>query len=315
MTMGEAVPPGWYPETQTGALRWWDGEHWTEWRHPPQTTQSWPPPIPDSAAQPLHGAPPPLNPAKRTSGGRLWILAVIVVVAILLVGGGVIAYNVGVQVASVTRRLADDQLAIRGAPGYTTTVGESGRPLAEGSPWALPCQPIVIQVNPRIPAQQYVLMRQAIEGARALGVDVTVETQYLVWYPSLLYPAGQTNASVKFVPIVASTATPPNLPDGHAERIGIGWDTKVSSDGNHDVLTDLQATIYLRAVQGDPEETERATRELVAFSQGVADSTSPGSSIATGNTEEGYSRRDVAAMQRMSGCTFQPTTHPGLPEL
>jgi hypothetical protein len=31
-------PPGWYPESATGAMRWWDGIAWTEHRHlpPPQ---------------------------------------------------------------------------------------------------------------------------------------------------------------------------------------------------------------------------------------------------------------------------------------
>jgi Protein of unknown function (DUF2510) len=28
-------PPGWYPESGSGTLRWWDGLRWTEWRHYP----------------------------------------------------------------------------------------------------------------------------------------------------------------------------------------------------------------------------------------------------------------------------------------
>jgi hypothetical protein len=32
-------PPGWYPEGGTGALRWWDGVRWTDFRHfPPPTS-------------------------------------------------------------------------------------------------------------------------------------------------------------------------------------------------------------------------------------------------------------------------------------
>jgi Domain of unknown function (DUF4190) len=211
-------------------------------------------------------------------------------------------------------RLDQRELAISGAPHYTTATGETGLPLAEGSPWGRPCQPVVFQVNPSMPAQQYALIREAVYGARALGVDVTIETPKLIWYPSLLYPPGQTNATVVLVPIFPSTQPPPTLSDGHAERIDLGWNTKVSSDGRHDVLSNLQATIYLSAVRGDPQATERATRQLVALSQGVAGSTSPGSSIAQGNMVDNYSTQDVAAMQRMSGCAFQPTTEPGSPQ-
>jgi hypothetical protein len=230
---------------------------------------------------------------------ELAVSVVIITIVIVLIADGSIS------------RLGQHDLAISGAPGYTTTTGETGLPLAEGSPWGRPCQPIVFQVSPSMPTQQYELIQNAVYGARALGVDVTIETQKLLWYPSLLYPAGQTNATVQVVPVFPSTQPPPSLPDGHVERIDFGWDTKTSNDGRHDVLSNLQATIYLAAVRGDPQATERATRQLVAFSQGVAGSTSPGSSIAQGNTEDAYSRQDVAAMQRMSGCTFQATTQPG----
>ena len=45
------------------------------------------------------------------------------------------------------------------------------------------------------------------------------------------------------VPIFPSSETPPTLPGGHAERLSSGWDTRISPDGDHDVLTDLQATL------------------------------------------------------------------------
>jgi hypothetical protein len=232
---------------------------------------------------------------------ELGLSLVIIAVVVVLIANGSIS------------RFEQRQLAISGAPGYTTTTGEQGLPLAEGSPWGRPCQPIVFQVSPSMPTQQYDLIQQAVYGARALGVDVTIETPTLLWYPSSLYPPGQTNATIKVVPIFPSTQPPPTLPDGHAERIQFGWDTNLSSDGRHGVLTDLQATIYLAALRGNPQGTERSIRQLVAFSQGVAGSTSPGSSIAQGNTEKAYSSQDVAAMQRMSGCAFEPTTETGGP--
>jgi hypothetical protein len=200
--------------------------------------------------------------------------------------------------------------AVSGAPGYTTSRGDHGLPLAEGHPWGRPCQPIVFQVNRAMPSPQYGLIAQAVESARSDGIDVTIETQNLYWYPSSLYPPGQTNASVRVVPIFASTASPPSLTGGRMEHIGFGWDTQISSGGRHEVLADLQATIYLAAVQGDPQATERSVRQLVAFSQGVTGSTAAGSSIASGNMQDAYSTQDLAAMQRMSGCTFEPTTQP-----
>ena len=39
-----APPPGWYPESGTGAMRWWDGERWTENRHQPPPGAPPPPP-------------------------------------------------------------------------------------------------------------------------------------------------------------------------------------------------------------------------------------------------------------------------------
>jgi hypothetical protein len=256
-----------------------------------------------------------IRESRGTQGGDGLALAGLIIGIVALSLSLVIGTVVIVLIANGSvSRIGQHELAISGAPGYTTTTGETGLPLASGSPWGRPCQPVVFQVSPSMPTRQYDLIQQAVDNARALGVDVTIETPKLLWYPSLLYPVGQTNASIQLVPIVPSMQPPPSLSDGHVERIGFGWDTKISSDGRHDVLSDLQATIYLSAVRGDPQATERATRQLVAFSQGVAGSTSPGSSIAQGNTKDAYSRRDVVAMQLMSGCTFQPTTQPGPPQ-
>jgi Domain of unknown function (DUF4190) len=245
------------------------------------------------------------------SGDGLALAGLIVGIVELAISLVVVALVIVLAANGSFSRLGQRELSISGAPGYTTTTGDSGRTLADGSPWGRPCQPIVFQVNSKMPSEQYALIAQSVAGARALGLDVTVETQNLLWYPALLYPAGQTNATVQVVTIFPSTATPPTLPDGHAERIGFGWDTKISPDGHHDVLTDFQATLYLGSVRGDAQATERATRQMIAYTQGVADSTSPGSSISMGNTQEAYSQQDLAAMHRMSGCTFQPTTHPG----
>jgi hypothetical protein len=137
---------------------------------------------------------------------------------------------------------------------------------------------------------------------------VTITTPQLDWYPNQLYPEGQSNSTVKFVPIFPTTSTPGLAPDGHRENINIWWDASVSSDGRHEALTDVSGTLYLSAVQGNAQATGKSVRELVAMTQGVGNSTAPQSSITPGNEQTAYSARDIAAMQKMSGCLFEPTT-------
>jgi Domain of unknown function (DUF4190) len=203
--------------------------------------------------------------------------------------------------------------AIAGAPGYWTTTGPVGLPFEEGRPWGTPCQPIVIDIYDTLPAPQVTLIEQAIQSARALGFDVTYAYPDNMWYPTNLYPPGQTNTSVQLVNIIPSEQWPSPVDDyGVNEHIQFGWDTRVSSNGMHEVLTDLTATLFLHAVAGDPQATKRAVRELIAFSLGVAGSSTTGSTIASGNAATRFSSSDINAMRRMSGCTLQPTTtsHP-----
>lgn len=199
-------------------------------------------------------------------------------------------------------------LGIAGAPGYTTVTGPAGLPLAEGSPWGHPCQPVVIQVDRSMPAAQYDLIRQAVYAAREAGVDVTIANPQLDWYPNQLYPEGQSDSTVKFVPIFTTTSTPGLASDGHQGNINIGWDANASSDGQHEALTGVSGTLYLSAVQGNAQATEKSVRQLVAMTQGVGNSTAPQSAITWGNKQTAYSARDIAAMQKMSGCLFEPTT-------
>ena len=202
----------------------------------------------------------------------------------------------------------DQSTAIAGAPGYWTTTGPMGLPFPEGRPWGESCQPIVFDIDDTLPGPQVILIEQAIQSARALGLDVTYAYPDNMWYPSTLYPEGQTNTSVQFVNIVPSEQWPTPIGDfGLHEHVEFGWDARVSSNGRNEVLTDLSATLFLHAVAGDPQSTKRAVRELIAFSLGVAGSNAARSTISSGNTEAAFSRDDINAMQRMSGCSFRPT--------
>jgi hypothetical protein len=198
---------------------------------------------------------------------------------------------------------------IAGAPGYWTTTGPVGLPFEEGRPWGAACQPIVIDIYATMPTPQVTLIEQAIQRARALGLDVTYAYPDNQWYPATLYPPGQTNASIQLVNIIPSEQWPSPIDDfGFHEHIQFGWDARVSRNGRHEILTDLTATLFLHSVAGDPQSTKRAVRELIAFSLGVAGSSTTGSTISSGNTATGFSSSDINAMRRMSGCTFEPTT-------
>ena len=197
-------------------------------------------------------------------------------------------------------------LAISGAPGYTTVTGPAGLPLAEGMPWGRRCQPILFQVDDTVPAQQVDLIQQAVERARALGIDVTFEDQNLGWSPSALYPPGQTSSTMEVVQIAATTETPPLLRTATSSTsTSRGAPTSHPTDGTR--CSPVWMRRSFAAVQGDPQATERSVRQLIAFSQGIGASTPP-VRASRAAIADAYSSKDLAAMQRMSGCTFEPTS-------
>jgi Domain of unknown function (DUF4190) len=213
----------------------------------------------------------------------------------------VIAIVALVDVAATDQR----QVQISGAPGYTTFTGSSGEPLAEGRPWGVTCQPIVFQAGNDVPDSIYTPLVQVVQMARASGMDVTVATRQDRWYPTALYPAGLTDRSVQFVSVLTDSQTPPLLSFGEPEHIEFDWNTVTNADGTHDVLTYLQADMYLQSLT-NPFDVRRAIRQLIAFSQGVAGSDATGSGIADQSTVDGFSAGDYAAMRLMSGCRHPP---------
>jgi len=211
------------------------------------------------------------------------------------------------SVAPAGSGASDPNLAIPGAPGYTTLDGPDGLPLAVGRPWGPPCQPIVFSVNHAIPALADQELAVVVAQARATGVDVTLEDPQGYWQPGDLYPPGLTNAEVKFVPVSVDSTAAPKLSDGGPEHIGFGWDGHPSADGIHDQLTGVQATLYARDL-ADPAAYRLADRQLIGFAEGVAASTAPGSGIARDSNVDGFSSQDTMAMRMMSGCTTVPPT-------
>jgi len=221
-------------------------------------------------------------------------------------GGIVVGVVFAVLGYGVGNALGNQHQAIPGAPGYSTFTGPAGKPMAVGHPWGAPCQPIVFSVAKAVPDSVYDLIQHVVTEARGVGVDVTVETRGFIWFPPDLYPQGLKNADVQFVNILANADSSPTISGGHAEHIGFGWNARVASDETHEVLTYLQGTLYLKNIAGSAAVDRLATRQLIAFTQGVSASTSPGSGISAGSKVDTFSPADIAAMQRMSGCHFQP---------
>lgn len=223
--------------------------------------------------------------------------------------GEVVAAVVLVSIVGLVTRSVlparTDSRSIPGAPGYNTFGGPTGKPLLVGAPWGRPCQPIVLWVAPGMPSSVYSQIETTVLGARALGIDVTLnEPDNTLWEPAQLYPAGQNNSTVQFVWVYPHTNSPPKLSDGQPEHIGFGWDARSTPDGNNERLTSMDADLYLREVEGDPQKVDLAIRQLIAFAQGVGSTTDSGSGIARGTTLEEFSPGDLQAMQVMSGCNF-----------
>ena len=337
----DVLARGWVAVSETPREGWWQASD-GKW-YPPESHPTYPRP---STSYPF----PPANPAQtnglaiaslvlsltlfligpilaivfgararrqiRESGGLesgdgLAVAGIIIGIVGLVMSVIVVGTFAGLIATGSFARAEAQSTAIAGAPGYWTATGPVGLPFQEGRPWGAPCQPIVIDIYGTMPAPQVTLIKEAIQSARALGLDVTYAYPDNQWYPATLYPPGQTNTSVQLVNIIPSGQWPsPIDDDGFHEHIQFGWDARVSSNGKHEVLTDLTATLFLHAVAGDPQSTKRAVRELIAFSVGVAGSSATGSTVSSGNAATSFSSSDINAMQRMSGCTFEPTTTP-----
>jgi Domain of unknown function (DUF4190) len=220
----------------------------------------------------------------------------------IIVGVAEVALVVVLIVALVSAVQSDNRrMQIVGAPGYSTFAGANGRPMVEGRPWGVACEPIVFQVGAGVPTAIYTQFQQVVQVARAAGVDVTLATRQNRWYPESLYPSGLTDKDVQFVSVFSSTETPPLLGFDEPEHINFNWNGRPTGDQTHDTITYLQAEVYLQALTS-PFIVRRSFRQLIAFSQGVSASSQPQSGIVDGSSTDGFTARDYAAMRVMSGC-------------
>jgi hypothetical protein len=210
--------------------------------------------------------------------------------------------------AGVPKPAPTPDLSIPAAAGYTTFAGPGGKPMAVGQPWGKACKAMVFAVSPSVPDTVYEQVQMVVGEARTDGVDVTIENRQLAWDPADLYPANLTTTEVEFVGIFANATSSPTLSDDQPEHIELDWNARPAADGSHEILTSLNGTLYLKNLGGSPAAVRLAIRQLIAFSQGIGSSSTPGSGIARGSTVDAFSPDDIAAMQIMSGCHFEPTT-------
>jgi hypothetical protein len=203
-----------------------------------------------------------------------------------------------------------DPLRINGATGYYTFTGPLGRPLAVGRPWGKRCQPIRFTANANVPYDVYQQIVAVVHEARAVGIDVTVESRTFWWQPeSLHYPAGMTPSDVKRVPFFAHFTPAPTLSNGRPERVGLGWDASADPDGHHEDITYAQAILQMSVLAGDRLAQRRAVRQAIAMTQGIMRTSRTDSGIRSGTTVDAFSSLDIAAMRLMSGCGTAALPH------
>ncbi len=100
-TSGDGPPPGWYPDPHDrDQQRYWDGDTWTEHRHPTQAGSATGASPDDTAVLPRAEQPTarPAEPATSGSssrGGAGWVPALVGLLVGLVIGGTAVAVVVG----------------------------------------------------------------------------------------------------------------------------------------------------------------------------------------------------------------------------
>lgn len=208
------------------------------------------------------------------------------------------------QINALVAQLAE--LAIPGQPGYFALDGQHGKPALVGRPWGQPCKPVRVAVERNVPDWIYAQVAAVVGKARKQGIDVTVETRRLGWdHGSLYYRHGQSPATTVQVEIGATgpTASPTaksKLP------LQLTWKTTLDADRHNEHLTSVAGTFSLPVVDGKPQTVRRSIRQLIAWTQGIFETTDPISGITPRSFTDRFTEADVAAMLAMSGCA-RPT--------
>jgi hypothetical protein len=191
--------------------------------------------------------------------------------------------------------------SIPGEPGYFAVDGQHGHPVSVGRPWGESCKPIRFAVERTVPNWVHAQIAAVVAEARKQGIDVTLESRSFKWeHGSLYYRSGQSAATTAQVDIVATGTTPPKtkgkLP------MDLTWNSKLDGDKRNEDLTSVTAAFSLPVLDGQTATVRRSIRQLIAWTQGISETTDPVSGITLRSFTDRFTPTDVAAMLAMSGC-------------
>jgi len=196
-----------------------------------------------------------------------------------------------------------ESTTIAGAPGYNTFTGPRGKALPVGRPWGRACQPIRFAADREVTPSAYTQIAAVVGEARRDGLDVTLANRSVGRSTGkLYYIEGQSAADTVQVPITESAGEPPRLSDGQLEHIRLGWDAKLDADPSHEDLTYAYGELWTKTVGDDPLALRRSVRQLIALTQGILGTSRSDSGIARNTSIDRFTRADIVAMDRMSGC-------------
>lgn len=204
------------------------------------------------------------------------------------------------QITALARELAG--FTIPGEPGYIAVPGQQGQAVPFGRPWGVACQPIRFAVAKSVPGWAYTQIATVVEQARKQGIDVVLESRSGKWqHNELYYRSGQSAATSKQVKIVAAAGMPSTTKNQQAMQLST--DSKPDRDGTNDDLSAVTAAFHLQVVKGSAATVRRSIRQLIAWTQGISETTNPVSGITQRSFTDGFTTADLSAMRAMSGCS------------
>ncbi|HWD69538.1 MAG TPA: hypothetical protein VG293_05045 [Solirubrobacteraceae bacterium] len=192
-------------------------------------------------------------------------------------------------------------LAIPGHPGYFALEGQHRHATPVGRPWGRPCKPVRLRVDGNVPSWIYTQIATVVGQARKQGVDVTVESRRFAWRQrSLYYRSGQSPATTAQVKISATGLTPSTT--NAKLPLQLTSSSRLDGDQHNEDLTSVAGSFSLPRLDGKPQTVRRSIRQLIAWTQGIFETTDPVSGITQRSFTDRFTKSDVAAMLAMSGC-------------